>query len=122
MTQQNRETLLALADRAERATGDSFDLNHDIALALGISSEPFTASLDAAMTLVPEGCGVHLCSDYSDDLAPDSHTCALTGKWTVRVYTPQHGSFKYLAATPALALCAASLRALATLDPTGEKA
>ena len=55
MTSSAKEALLALAERCEKAERDSFDLNHAIALQLGIASEPFTASLDAAMTLVPDG-------------------------------------------------------------------
>lgn len=62
----------------------------------------YTASLDAAMTLVPEGCGWSLvqatyeksygCIESGDDRTPD---------------------LEARAATPALVLCAAALRALA---------
>jgi hypothetical protein len=52
----------------------------------------FTASLDAAVTLVPEGCGWMVMS-----------SAAKVGVW------PSHG------ATPALALCAAALRARAAM-------
>lgn len=62
----------------------------------------YTASLDAAMTLVPEGCGWSLvqatyeksygCIESGDDRTPD---------------------LEARADTPALALCAAALRALA---------
>lgn len=62
----------------------------------------YTASLDAAMTLVPEGCGWSLvqatyeksygCIESGDDRTPD---------------------LEARAATPALVLCAAALRSLA---------
>ena len=117
MTQQNRETLLALADRAEKATGSSFELFaeafeaiHGGRAALGPIWSQFCslldaeAWLDAAMSLVPEG---------------DLHLEIKRGKVWAFVGSPIRAA---TAATPALALCAASLRARATLDPTGEKA
>jgi hypothetical protein len=98
----DKDELVRLAERVEAATGDSFDLNHAIARALGIASEPFTASLDAAMTLVPEGC-----------------KWGFDGHWNIaRIYSyeyqtnrGQYPIYEAEAATPALALCAAALRA-----------
>ncbi len=65
----NRETLLALADRVEALTGPSREV--DLAIATETRkpqpsdkffgkrqakvAKPFTASLDAAMTMMPEG-------------------------------------------------------------------
>jgi len=108
-------TLLALADRCEQAAGSDRELDAEIAVALfggnviydlkikqwrriKITSAwrmdhplpPYTTSLDAALTLVPEGCGWMVMS-----------SAAKVGVW------PSHG------ATPALALCAAALRARA---------
>ena len=67
-----------------------------------VSVPHYTASLDAAMTLVPEGCGWSLvqatyeksygCVESGDDRTPD---------------------LEARAATPALVLCAAALRSLA---------
>ena len=122
MTQQNRETLLALADRAEKATGDSFDLNHAIALALGLPSEPFSASLDAAMSLVPEGWN-WMAGNRDQPLARayvNNGQPHFTGAAARR--NPACLWFETTAPTPALALCAAALRARATLDLDGEKA
>jgi hypothetical protein len=111
-------TLLALAERCEQAAGPDRELDAEIALAAGWerkwndSDKPhgwywrrgdyswtaemegippnYTASLDAAVTLVPEGCGWMVMGN-----------AAKVGRW------PSRG------ATPALALCAAALRARA---------
>ena len=117
MTQHNRETLLALAERCEKATGGDRELDEEIGAAIGKPSHftddegsrfritrRYTASLDAAMSLVPEG---------------DLHLEIKRGKVWAFVGSPIRAA---TAATPALALCAAALRARATLDPTGEKA
>ena len=114
---QNRETLLALADRVEKATAESFDLFAESFDAIhgGRSSERLLWSqfcalieaeawLDAAMMLVPEG---------------DIHLEIKHGKVWAFVGSPVRAA---TAATPALTLCAAALRARATLDPTGDKA
>ena len=62
----------------------------------------FTASLDAALTLVPEGWAVLLATSLAGSVC-DVHTKPLgkEGEW------PAHSR----AATPALVLCAAALRA-----------
>jgi hypothetical protein len=119
--------LLQLAERCEKATGPDYRLDADIARAVGwkyrlreatntwqwhhptndhhIQSAPpaFTASLDAAMQLVPEG-------------------WTRTVKWSVEnegyalVYdpsAPDDSSIYALGKTAALALCAAALRARA---------
>lgn len=96
--------LRALADRVEKATGPDRGLDVDIEHARGwpdaqwtSDARRYTASLDAAVTLVPRG-------------------------WTWRVGNlVSGGGFAFLgtslkehvAATPALALTAAALRALA---------
>lgn len=61
---------------------------------------PYTASLDAAMTLVPEG---YLCSLGNEPLAWWAHVGPRDD--------PDSDETAYTGATPALALCAASLRA-----------
>jgi hypothetical protein len=94
-------TLLALADRCEQAAGPDRELDAEIARFLVLTGAEdiarsrygwsyFTASLDAAVTLVPEGCGWMVMKNV-----------AKVGRWPKR------------ASTPALALCAAALRARA---------
>lgn len=77
----------------------------------------YTLSIDAAMSLLPARAGYHLCAEYGDELAAGSHTFELTGRHFARVYTPHRGSAEATAATPALALTAACLRARAA-SPT----
>jgi hypothetical protein len=116
----NAEKLLGLAERCEKAGGPDLLLDGDIHEALGFSRyrKPiaYTASLDAAMTLVPEdadaggerfrlehwnGSGVHA-----------AHVRA--SAWVA-------GAARVYAATPALALTAAALRARAAIvDRSGE--
>lgn len=75
------------------------------------TSPKFTASIDAALTLVPEGWG------YTLVVVPGSHIEAAVREWQKqddgRYWTgknmAQSGMVK--AATPALALCSAALRA-----------
>jgi hypothetical protein len=117
-------TLLALAERCEQAAGPDRELNQDITKLLvpnnathiyrsrrgwsffvydsgkgieWLENQPYTASLDTAVTLVPEGCGWMVMS-----------SAAKVGVW------PSHG------ATPALALCAAALRARAMAQPSSD--
>lgn len=65
------EQLLALAERVERATGADRELDGDIFCALGLAqliegafdayrAPAYTASLDAALTLVPEGWSIQM--------------------------------------------------------------
>ncbi len=125
------ERLLALAERCEQATGPDRVLDAEIAMAAGIAplgsehegnctgwlkapaisfgvwkSPEFTASLDAAMTLVPEG-----------------HCCGAGTKfdgtgWAYVEPIPSAVADRVSAATPALALCAAALRARPHLQET----
>lgn len=112
-------TLLELADAVEKAAGPDSDLDVAIAKALAGPSgnyfpRSYTASIDAARTLVPEGRSWSIEAnvetfDANDNLISDSGSIA-------RIY--HEGSKRWAddpsyAATPALALTAASLRALA---------
>ncbi len=92
-------TLLALAERCEQAAGP--DAGLDLAIWTTLLDTPgfqplspwrtdYTVSLDAAVTLVPEGCG-----------------------WMVMGNAAKVGRLPSRAATAALALCAAALRARA---------
>jgi hypothetical protein len=132
----DRATLLALAERVEKAhcAGRGLDAVISCALRIGpdlpdwaaswsgewrptmhgsavllhedgkpgphFTSPAYTASLDAAMTLVPEGASWSLTSALEDE-----PPCATV----LTMESTEHG----LAATPALALCAAALRARA---------
>jgi hypothetical protein len=95
----DRVTLLTLAERCEQAAGPDAGLN--LAIWTSLLDTPgfrppspwrtdYTASVDAAVTLVPEGCGWMVMGN-----------AAKVKRWPSR------------AATPALALCAAALRARA---------
>lgn len=96
-----------LSERVERLEGPDREIDRAIAEAIGIGwyysqGNPefrYTASLDAAMSLVPEGYSWILYSDGSCEVGP----------------TPIAGSmmdaeFTADAATPAIALCAAALK------------
>lgn len=122
-----REWLMALAERCEKASGPDRDLDRQIdhvrwpvpqpAYHLELSLRDkwnvphFTASIDAALTLVPDGWKWSLHS--ADHAGPPCAYCVPNmGRlpwpvWVDDVY----------AATPALALCAAALRARAEAQP-----
>jgi hypothetical protein len=107
--------LLTLVERCEQATVGrfgSYALNRAIGEATGVGGKPgrlhgkdftvwpnFTASIDAAVTLVPEG---HrwCCDTMNGNRVSAFVENGANGKW-------------HDAATPALAICAAALRARA---------
>lgn len=96
-------TLLELAERCEAATGPSYVLDLEIAEVIAPTElawqPPFTASLDAALMLVPEGwTGIVPITGGDDAWLWQERALAGTGH-------------RCRAATPALALCAAALRA-----------
>jgi hypothetical protein len=105
MTRRSEE-LRGLAERCEKLAGPDWIMDANIGMAVASETaneeaEPYTADLNAAMSLVPEG--------WTLDLQVRSHfshaflECQDSG----REVSAQN------AATPALALCAAALRALA---------
>jgi hypothetical protein len=105
------QVLLALADRCERE-GPSRKLDLAIAAALNGGryipyAKPYTTSLDAAVTLVPEGW-------RPTDLCWDSDMCRF-GLFTTTGWRHAYG----VAQTEPMARCAASLRARAA-QPEGE--
>ena len=122
-------TLLNLADRCEQAAGPDRELDGAAWCAVngysfvkwdgagvvwrkadgGIRHYPasrvpyYTASLDAAVTLVPKGCGYQIISGFDED-----------GLTHASVYVPAiDNGERGDSATAALALCAAALRARA---------
>lgn len=115
-------TLLELAERCERAKVGSYELNADITRVVrGFSDDwpvgypnalisNYTASLDAAMTLVPEGCKVDVHAPLRDG------ENFLANCW----WKPDQTALKSSRAralgeaqTEALARCAAALKARA---------
>lgn len=108
----NNPDLIALADEIARAQGPSADLDQKIGVAvrnigrdgtpiIGIANCPrYSSSVDAALQLVPEG---------FDRWAVTGRNSATVGK---AGYVTTAKDWVY-AATPALALCAAALRAKA---------
>ena len=127
--------LLELAERCEAASGPDVVLAQDIAdyaesiglLSIGMRIPDYTASLDAAMTLVPEGFVVKLEAWPAHGDTPAKASIELWGtsekRWG-RDLIWGHGSedvtAKADASTPALALCAAALRARAKQEGEGE--
>lgn len=129
----DKATLLALAERVEALTGPDASTNADILRAFGWTSgnggiavrpdgslsswvPDYLGSLDATMTLVPEGCLFHVRSLWDGPetwgyahvhtYAEDAEDC--DGKRHLDDYVGN-------AATPALALTAAALRAHAAI-------
>jgi hypothetical protein len=138
----NREELTKLAERVEALTGADREVDKIIDGALGWAKTPnptnagglidmmngpdgrtirrttpaFTASLDAAMSLVPDGCLFMARTLWDGDKT--------AGSAVVFHYAPTEtqglrydGQSDAIAATPALALTAAALRARAEVLP-----
>ena len=131
-----RDELLALADRVEAATGADTLLDALVSAAVNdavlevqdgcraafhsadgarwvsVPVLPYTASIDAALTLVPSGWRIHTgdftIRDWSMAADCESATATVIGR-----DGPEHGH----ASTPALAITAAALRALAQETP-----
>lgn len=115
--------LMQLAERCEQAAGPDGTLNEEISRAVGTwqppdrgdpygTAKPYTASLDVAMTLVPEGwdraVGTRRGKPYAYTNNGQSHFVGVAAK-----PNPDLRWFDCKAATEALALCAATLRARA---------
>jgi hypothetical protein len=104
MTDEQRASLIALAERCEAATEGSLDLDNAIRDVAGegreLGSAPtpyYTTSIDAALTLVPEGV-------YEQGIWWPDPKCELVLK---------SETVSGEADTIALAICAAALRARA---------
>ena len=99
----------ALVDRCEAATGPDRELDKAIARAVGTimnyTVPAYTASLDAAMTLVPE--------DHALNIETISGGLAYANVWLDVSDHDGTAPNESRAATPALALCTAALRAIA---------
>jgi hypothetical protein len=117
-------TLLALAERCEQAAGPDKELDFTIdnfMLKHGPEADrirnpryvlPYTASLDAAVTLVPEGYYWQVANGKRRHYEPQACADLFVA------HGPNRGdvSFTADAATPALALCVAALRARAAAN------
>ena len=130
------DELVKLAERAEAASGPDRELDREIAVAVGHPWDyaadwgsrgherpvafPYTASIDAAMMLVPPAYRLTSLAEYDTSMGEQ-----LAGRWTVGLVPREHSHLKTYeqrvsamgraeAATPALALCAAALRATTT--------
>jgi hypothetical protein len=94
---------MELIELLEKATGPAFALDMAIARAVNPQATaqtvppPYSASIDAALTLVPERAIRHIewCEGFVE----------------VAVFTERHSLAHGAAATPALAICIAALRA-----------
>lgn len=122
-------TLLALAERVEALSGPDREVDAKIADAIHwddpivYEDDPrllaFTASLDAAMTLVPEGWN-WMAGNRDQPLARayvNNGELAFVGAGMRR--NPNRQWYETTAATPALALTAAALRAHAAIAGEG---
>lgn len=129
----NKEALLELAARVERAEGADRGIDASVWLLAVEKPEPgdkidgdmhgrwpaYTASLDAALGLVPEGW-----RNYQADFSVKNRThWMLEGpktKWSLDEGGERCAGSDWfvsgVAATPALALCAAALKALAAQE------
>lgn len=113
----DKSELLALADRCEAASGPNYQLDVDIAIAVGrygmnTRVPNFTASLDAAMTLVPEGWS------RRSTWCPKA---SYPARWSLHLPGPVPATnedmlIQTCGKTDALALTAAALRALDSKD------
>lgn len=133
----DREQLLEVAERVEKATGPDPVIDAEIHIALGrsdgrhiatitgfcaaegipaIPAPAYTSSLDAAMQLVPEGWHAAKLGERLDD--GDRTRRTYSGAWGARLHLTENRlrNLAYGSApTAALALTAACLRARAAL-------
>lgn len=122
----------SLPDRIERAEGPCRELDAEIAAAVGVKHGPdsgwcnnhngdywtvdesapaYTASLDAATTLVPEGCGWFAAWGQTSPSEPMGGAIITAHAKFAGYDVANDPIAEAEAATPALALCAAALRA-----------
>jgi len=97
--------LSSLIERIEKSEGADREIDRQIGLAVSVQPAPaYTASIDAAMTLVPEGWSFEVRSSGTGDPGQAS-------VWNP-MRAPGHEEYRVSNfATPALALCAAALKA-----------
>jgi hypothetical protein len=132
----DKDELVRLAERCEAATGPDREVDAAIATALGLPhgretgwcnkengdyyvidecAKIYTASLDAAMTLVPEGCSFRLYSHGDENHADVFQLGEITDNGvTLDRITTELGEAE-MCKTPALAVCVAALYARGAL-------
>lgn len=106
-----------LITRLESADGPSYALDREIGEAVGRAFAPpmpYSASIDAALTLVPEGCLSMVRTVWADAHAPTERPVGYAS--VDRYFKDDAGlfwkeNFLALGETPALALAAAALKA-----------
>lgn len=122
----DKQELIALAERVEKLEGPDRSLDWSIHLRNGLEGvgaygqhPHYTASIDAAMTLVPEGDGIGFQVGHGAGMQANA------GVWAVSTNSADLLDKDFpcpmwqassSAATPALALCAATLRAIASQE------
>jgi hypothetical protein len=107
----------ALIERLKSATDETLLLNSDIADAVKLPLRHYTGSLDAAVTLVPEGWAWFV--QWIGE--PFTEGCADLWIPTQRTKGLKVERVRIEAKTPAIALCAAALEArIASLAQTGD--
>lgn len=105
--------LNSLADRIEKASGPDREIDRAIQIAVGragwpmVKPEPYTASLDAAMTL-------------AEGMVFSLHDCGSEAPYAYITNERGGVAFSAFAKTPALALTSACLRALVMKGGGGE--
>lgn len=117
--------MMELADRIEQLDGPDREIDAEIDKAIGFKRLPsqfwtiprFTASVDAALILVPDGVRVGNLSQHDHEMlrAKGEWLCTLYRDGKIDVFDDRPimwGRCQY-AATPALAICAAAMRARA---------
>lgn len=124
-----------LIERIEAASGGSAELDaaifwrdadKDVGLAMISGIPPYSTSIDAAMTLVPEGWmfGIERAGSYDGSPKDEAWCWPYESNFDPDWQNGQQGyrdapdGARGFAATPALALCAAALKARAYLKET----
>ena len=106
-----------IISRCEATEQGNDSLDHAIALELGVCVREYSQSVDAALTLVPEGCHWRGGSFYSPDGDDwvERPQMYVFGPHGMSIGCPSANTG--IGATPALALCVATLRARLQQEP-----
>lgn len=109
------EQQLALVEQGRTLHGDS---EADFRADYMMDGKRFTASLDAALTLVPEGAGVRLDRYWIANVDGPVWSCSISQGGVPENPRKVFETWDHL--TPALALCAAALTARQSQEPPHE--
>ena len=116
--------LLALAERCEAATGPDREIDHDVAVAVGAQARNgsiniaayYTASIDAAMMLVPEWWAIERWQIWPGQPSALRIVETHLGDDGQRWHGGKDRTLSAQATTPALAIAAAAIRARAAQE------